>query len=165
MPTFDYPTWIISLFLAPFGLVLGSFANVLIHRLPQEDPAERNVVTVPSHCPGCKARIRPWHNVPLVSWLWLRGRCAQCGWRIPVRYPLVELLGGDKVHIPKRPGEPDCTWADITKLTTELGWAPEVPFEEGVRRIVANIDYWREAPLWDPGSIAKATETWFKYLG
>ena len=78
---------------------------------------------------------------------------------------LVELLGGDKVHIPKRPGEPDCTWADITKLTTELGWAPEVPFEEGVRRIVANIDYWREAPLWDPGSIAKATETWFKYLG
>ncbi len=78
---------------------------------------------------------------------------------------LVELLGGDKVHIPKRPGEPDCTWADITKLTTELGWRPEVSFEEGVRRIVENIDYWREAPLWDPASIAKATETWFKYLG
>ena len=94
MPTFDFPPWLLSLFLAPFGLVLGSFANVLIHRLPQEDPAERNVVTRPSHCPGCKARIRPWHNIPLVSWLWLRGRCAQCGWRIPVRYPLVELLGG-----------------------------------------------------------------------
>ncbi|TAN62442.1 MAG: NAD-dependent dehydratase, partial [Magnetospirillum sp.] len=78
---------------------------------------------------------------------------------------LVELLGCDKVHIPKRPGEPDCTWADITKLTTELGWAPEVSFEDGVRRIVANIDYWREAPLWDPDSIAKATATWFKYLG
>jgi prepilin signal peptidase PulO-like enzyme (type II secretory pathway) len=52
------------------------------------------VVTRPSHCPGCKARIRPWHNIPLVSWVWLRGRCASCGWRIPVRYPLVELLAG-----------------------------------------------------------------------
>jgi prepilin signal peptidase PulO-like enzyme (type II secretory pathway) len=94
MPTFDFPTWLLSAFLAPFGLILGSFANVLIHRLPQEDPAERNVVTRPSHCPGCKARIRPWHNIPLVSWVWLRGRCASCGWRIPARYPLVELLGG-----------------------------------------------------------------------
>ena len=94
MPTFDFPTWFLSVILASFGLVLGSFANVLIHRLPQEDPADRDVVLRPSHCPGCKARIRPWHNLPLVSWLWLRGRCVACGWRIPVRYPLVELLGG-----------------------------------------------------------------------
>ena len=94
MPTFDFPTWLLSLFLAPFGLILGSFANVLIHRLPQEDAAERNVVTRPSHCPNCKTRIRPWHNIPLLGWLWLRGRCAVCGWRIPVRYPVVELLGG-----------------------------------------------------------------------
>jgi prepilin signal peptidase PulO-like enzyme (type II secretory pathway) len=94
MPTFDFPAWLLSAFLAPFGLVLGSFCNVLIHRLPQEDAAERNVVTRPSHCPHCKARIRPWHNVPLLGWLWLRGKCASCGWRIPVRYPLVELLGG-----------------------------------------------------------------------
>ena len=94
MPTFDFPTWLLSVLLAPFGLILGSFANVLIHRLPQEDAADRDVVTKPSHCPSCKARIRPWHNIPLVSWLWLRGRCASCGWRIPVRYPLVELLGG-----------------------------------------------------------------------
>ena len=94
MPTLDFPTWLLSLLLAPFGLVLGSFANVLIHRLPLEDAADRNVVTKPSHCPGCQARIKPWHNLPLVSWLWLRGRCAACGWRIPVRYPLVELLAG-----------------------------------------------------------------------
>jgi prepilin signal peptidase PulO-like enzyme (type II secretory pathway) len=94
MPAIDLPPWFLSVLLAPFGLVLGSFGNVLIHRLPREDPAERNVVTRPSHCPSCGKRIRPWHNVPLVGWLWLRGRCADCGWRIPVRYPLVELLGG-----------------------------------------------------------------------
>ena len=94
MPTVDLPTWFLSMVLAAFGLVLGSFANVLIHRLPLEAKADRNVVTKPSHCPSCNTRIRPWHNLPLLSWLWLRGRCAHCGWRIPVRYPLVELLGG-----------------------------------------------------------------------
>lgn len=77
---------------------------------------------------------------------------------------LIELLGGDKTYIPKRPGEPDCTWADITRITTELGWKQQVSFEEGVAKIVANIDYWRNAPLWDPASIAKATKTWFDYL-
>ena len=90
----DLPPWLLALLLAPFGLAFGSFANVLIHRLPQEDPAQRNVVTQPSHCPSCQARIRPWHNLPLVGWLILRGQCADCGWRIPGRYPLVELLGG-----------------------------------------------------------------------
>jgi prepilin signal peptidase PulO-like enzyme (type II secretory pathway) len=94
MPALDLPPWLISFLLAPFGLVLGSFGNVLIHRLPQENPADRNIVTKASHCPGCKAKIKPWHNVPLFGWLWLRGKCAACGWRIPVRYPLVELLAG-----------------------------------------------------------------------
>lgn len=77
---------------------------------------------------------------------------------------LVELLGGEIQYIPKRPGEPDCTWADITKITTELGWRPQVSFEEGVGRILAQIDYWREAPLWTPDSIAEATKTWFNML-
>ncbi len=77
---------------------------------------------------------------------------------------LVELLGGEVVYIPKRPGEPDCTWAEIAKITGELGWKPKVSFEQGVGRILANIDYWREAPLWDPESISQATETWFKHL-
>jgi len=77
---------------------------------------------------------------------------------------LVELLGGEKIHIPKRPGEPDCTWADIGKITAELKWAPKVSFEEGVSRILANIDYWRDAPLWDVSSIAQATKTWFAYM-
>jgi UDP-glucose 4-epimerase len=77
---------------------------------------------------------------------------------------LVELLGGSRIQIPKRPGEPDCTWADITRITADLSWKPEVSFEDGVARIVENIDYWKSAPLWDPDSIAKATRTWFRYL-
>ena len=78
---------------------------------------------------------------------------------------LVKLLGGPAVHIPKRPGEPDCTFADISRIKRDLGWRPEVSFEEGVRQVVKNIDYWRDAPLWDPASIADATQTWFHYLG
>ena len=77
---------------------------------------------------------------------------------------LVELLGGDVVYIEKRPGEPDCTWADIGKITRELGWRPHVSFEEGVARILEHIEYWREAPLWDPDSIKAATRTWFEML-
>ena len=77
---------------------------------------------------------------------------------------LVELLGGEAVHIPKRPGEPDCTWADISKIGRDLDWKPKVSFEDGVGRILANIDYWREAPLWTPETIATATKTWFDTL-
>ena len=78
---------------------------------------------------------------------------------------LVELLGGEVTYLPKRPGEPDCTWANISKIQRDLAWKPVVSFEEGVSRIVAKIDYWRDAPLWDPNSIATATKTWFQYLG
>jgi UDP-glucose 4-epimerase len=78
---------------------------------------------------------------------------------------LVELLGGPVIYIPKRPGEPDVTWADVGKITGDLGWRPRVTFEEGVGRMVAEIDHWRDAPLWDPDSIARATRTWFEYLG
>jgi UDP-glucose 4-epimerase len=77
---------------------------------------------------------------------------------------LVELLGGEVAYIPKRPGEPDCTWADITRITQELEWQPRVSFEQGVANIVTNIDYWRNAPLWNPESIADATKTWFQFM-
>lgn len=77
---------------------------------------------------------------------------------------LVELLGGEKINIPSRPGEPDCTWANIAKITSELGWKPRTSFEEGVAQILANIDYWNDAPLWNPNSIADATKTWFKFM-
>lgn len=80
---------------------------------------------------------------------------------------LIDLLDNPAgvVHIPKRPGEPDCTFADVTKIKNELGWQARVPFEQGVKEVLANIDYWREAPVWTPESISEATEDWFKYLG
>ena len=78
---------------------------------------------------------------------------------------LVELLGGEVVHIPKRPGEPDTTFADITRIRRQLGWRATVTFEEGVANMLKHLDDWRDAPLWDPGSIGQATQSWFRYLG
>jgi UDP-glucose 4-epimerase len=77
---------------------------------------------------------------------------------------LVELIGGQVVQVPKRPGEPAVTWADIGKITHDLHWKPTVPFEDGVAMMMQEIEAWRDAPLWDPDSIATATKTWFTYL-
>ena len=97
---------------ALFGLAVGSFLNVVIHRLPrmmerdwlqqaremlqpEQAQAEQpiyNLVLPHSHCPKCEAEIKPWQNLPLISYALLRGRCGQCRERISVRYPLVELL-------------------------------------------------------------------------
>ncbi|MCX5750079.1 MAG: SDR family oxidoreductase [Candidatus Saganbacteria bacterium] len=77
---------------------------------------------------------------------------------------LVKILGGEVTHIPKRPGEPDCTFADISKIKKILGWNPKVSFEQGVKVLLDNIEYWRQAPVWTPESIQEATKDWFKYL-
>ncbi len=77
---------------------------------------------------------------------------------------LVELLGGDVLHIPKRPGEPDCTFADTRNISRLLHWKAKVCFEDGVRIMLENIDQWRNAPVWDERSIAEATKAWFDYL-
>ena len=77
---------------------------------------------------------------------------------------IVELLGGKVTYLPKRPGEPECTFANITAINKDLNWSPKVSFEEGIKKMLANINYWKKAPLWSPDSIASATETWFKYL-
>ncbi|MEU7866267.1 prepilin peptidase [Dactylosporangium sp. NPDC049140] len=69
------------------GLAVGSFLNVVIHRVPRGESLLRPA----SHCPQCTAPVRPWHNVPVLGWLALRGRCADCAAPISVRYPLVEL--------------------------------------------------------------------------
>jgi UDP-glucose 4-epimerase len=78
---------------------------------------------------------------------------------------LVELLDvGEVVHIPRRPGEPDITWADTARIEADLDWKPLVSFEDGVARMMDEIEYWREAPLWSPDSIAEATRNWFRYM-
>lgn len=77
---------------------------------------------------------------------------------------LVELLGGEVEYIPKRPGEPDHTFADTTKIEELLNWHPRVSFENGVRTMLEHIDNWREAPLWDKASISVATKDWHRYL-
>lgn len=78
---------------------------------------------------------------------------------------LCKLLGGEIIHIPKRPGEPDCTFADTTKIRTILGWRAKISFEKGVQKVLEHIDDWGEAPVWTPDSIGEATKEWFEYLG
>ena len=78
---------------------------------------------------------------------------------------LAKLIGGETVNIPKRPGEPDCTFADITKISRDLQWEPTIEISEGVQKMMADLDYWSDAPLWTPETIDEATKDWFKYLG
>lgn len=73
-----------------FGLIIGSFLNVVAHRLPRGE----SLATPGSHCPSCDAAVKPWDNIPVLSWLLLRGRCRSCDVSIPVTYPLIELAVG-----------------------------------------------------------------------
>lgn len=77
---------------------------------------------------------------------------------------LIELLGGEVEFIPKRPGEPDCTYADVSKIKKRLGWEARVPFEFGVGQMLDRIDDWKDAPVWSPTTINHATTMWFNYL-
>ena len=77
---------------------------------------------------------------------------------------LVSLLKGNSINIPKRPGEPDCTFADISKITKYTNWKPKVSFELGVKKLLENIKDFNKAPIWNEKSIAKETKDWFKYL-
>ncbi len=115
---------------AVLGLLVGSFLNVVILRLPRmmeagwkeecralleiESSAEAapriSLMSPPSRCPSCQAAIRPWQNIPVLSWLLLRGRCAQCGTRISIQYPLVELIAGVTAAV--------CVW--------RFGWSPQL---------------------------------------
>jgi leader peptidase (prepilin peptidase)/N-methyltransferase len=113
LAAFDQLVWFLPLCLFSLGLVVGSFLNVVIYRLPlmmesrwrqdccellevqQEQEAPRLTLSTPnSHCPHCGTAIKPWHNIPVLSYLLLRGKCANCGVGISLRYPTVELVTG-----------------------------------------------------------------------
>jgi leader peptidase (prepilin peptidase)/N-methyltransferase len=89
---FEIPPGLLLAWAALFGLIVGSFLNAAIYRLPREGMSIGHPKR--SLCPSCGRQVRARENVPVVSWLLLRGRCAGCGWRIPWRYPFVELLTG-----------------------------------------------------------------------
>ena len=78
---------------------------------------------------------------------------------------LVELLEGEVTYVPKRPGEPDCTYADTTRIHEVLNWKTKVSFEDGVAEMLTHIDDWKDAPVWEPDTIKQATKVWFEYLG
>jgi UDP-glucose 4-epimerase len=73
-------------------------------------------------------------------------------------------LGGEVTYIPKRPGEPECTFADTSKIKKLLKWHSQVSFESGVKIMLENINNWSSAPVWDPKGIGEATKDWFRYL-
>ncbi len=79
-----------SIFAFIFGAVFGSFFNVLIYRLPKD----MDTIFLPSHCPHCKRKIPWYYNIPILSYIILRGKCAFCGGKISLRYPFVETLSG-----------------------------------------------------------------------
>ncbi len=110
---FQQAPWFLYACLFPLGLIVGSFLNVVVYRLPlmmesqwrrdccellevdeKEDEIKLTLSTPNSHCPHCKAPVKPWHNIPVLSYVALRGRCANCGAKISLRYPLVELVTG-----------------------------------------------------------------------
>ncbi len=136
----DQLSWFLPLCLLLLGLTVGSFLNVLIYRLPlmmetrwrrdccelleieqEKQEAPLGLATPNSHCPACKAAIRPWQNIPVVSYLLLGGKCANCGTAISLRYPLIEALTGAMTlllawHFPLSPallGAILLTWALI----------------------------------------------------
>jgi UDP-glucose 4-epimerase len=95
----------------------------------------------------------------------LFGQSFNVGTGVPVSVNrVVELLEGPVVHVPKRPGEPDSTEADHTRITAALGWHPRIPIEAGVRHLLDGIDAWKSAPVWTPESISHATAAWFAHL-
>ena len=86
------------------------------------------------------------------------------GKSISINY-ITELLKGEIVNIPKRPAEPDITFADISKIKLKLKWQPKISIEDGVNILLDNIEYWANAPIWSPETISHATKDWFHFLG
>ena len=82
--------FIIYLFLFIIGSAIGSFLNVVIYRVP----LQKSIITPPSSCPKCNTKIKPYHNIPILGWIILKGKCANCKEPISIRYPIIEFLTG-----------------------------------------------------------------------
>ena len=78
---------------------------------------------------------------------------------------IANIIGGKKVSVPKRPGEPNRSLADITKIKEQLNWRPKISIKEGVEMLLKDISNWKDAPIWTPEKIKKATKSWFQLLG
>ena len=77
---------------------------------------------------------------------------------------IASLIGGSKVRVPKRPGEPDRSLADISKIKKQFSWKPKISINEGIKMLLNDINNWKEAPVWTPETIKEATKSWFKLL-
>lgn len=77
---------------------------------------------------------------------------------------IADIIGGKKILIPKRPGEPDRSLADISKIKRLIDWEPKISINEGVKMLIKDIDQWKDAPVWTPETIEDATRPWFQYL-
>tara|TARA_B110001450_G_C17624495_1_gene482591 strand:- start:490 stop:1470 length:981 start_codon:yes stop_codon:yes gene_type:complete len=77
---------------------------------------------------------------------------------------IIKILKGEKIHIKKRPGEPDCTFANIKNIKQKLNWKPKISIKQGIQLLLNDINYWKKAPVWTPKKINKATRLWFKHL-
>ena len=143
-----------------YGAVFGTFLAQKIHGQPftvvGDGSQSRDFVFVAD---ACRAFIRAAKSD-------ISGEVFNVGSSKPETIlRIAALLEGPVVFIPKRPGEPDITHADTAKIRKMLSWFPIVSFETGVEVMLSNIDYWKDAPVWTPESIGKATKTWFDFLG
>ena len=77
---------------------------------------------------------------------------------------IADIIGGKKILIPKRPGEPNRSLADISKIKRLIDWEPKISINEGVKMLIKDIDQWKDAPVWTPETIEEATRPWFQYL-
>ena len=85
------------------------------------------------------------------------------GQTISINY-VAKLIGGKKVFLPKRPGEPDITFADIKKIKRLLNWKPKININSGINKLINQIDFWKNAPVWSKSKIKIVTKNWFKLL-
>jgi UDP-glucose 4-epimerase len=142
-----------------YGAVLGVFIKQLISNAPLTIVGDGEQSRDFIHARDVADAFIKAVNSDFAGRVWNVG----CGEPITIN-KLAEILGGDRIYIPDRPGEPRITMANIDRVHRELGWSPTVSFEGAVAEIISHGEEWIDAPLWDASSINEATKIWFKYF-